>query len=182
MTTYWFTDLCALFNSISINPFYGTDKNYQYNSLTRLIIVVTIIAAIKYPKDRLKIISSGAFSLLLSVCVYFITLNSASAVESRTIQDLPTDFSNIEDRGGLTNQGKKLLEDYNTNTKNSLLINHQTRDTENIKHRFMLDGDKSPNKITNEVINTPYSDPFAKQIMTGTLKQLNTVNKNLSPV
>jgi len=182
MTSYWFTDLCALFNSISINPFYGTDKNYQYNSLTRLIIVVTIIASMQYPKDRLKIISSGMFSILLSVCVYFITLNSANAVESRTIQDLSTEFSNVEDTGGLTNHGKKLLDDYTTNTKNSLLINHQTRDTDNIKHRFMLDGDKSPKTITNEVINTPYTNQFAKQIMTGTIKQLNTVNKNLSPV
>ena len=182
MTSYWFTDLCALFNSISINPFYGTDKNYQYNSLTRLIIIVTIMAVIKYPNDYTKIILSGLFSILLSVCVYFITLNSSKAVESRTILDLPTDFSNIEDRGGLTNHGKKLLEDYNTNTKNSFLINYPTRDTDSIKHRFILDGDKTPKKITNEIITTPYSDTFSKQIMTGTIKQLNSVNKNLSPV
>lgn len=182
MTSYWFTDLCALFNSISINPFYGTDKNYQYNSLTRLIIVITIIAAVKYPKERLKIILSGMFSILLSVCIYFITLNSARAIESRTIKDIPIEFGNEEDRGGLTNHGRKLLEDYTTNTKNSFLINHQTRDTENIKHRFILDGDKSPDVITNEIVENPFGNKFGKQIMTGTLKQLNTVNKNLSPV
>jgi len=182
MTSYWFSDLCALFNSISINPFYGTDKNYQYNSLTRLIIVATIIAAINYPKDGPIILGSGMFSILLSVCVYFLTLNSKSAIESRTIQDLPTDFSNVEDKGGLTNHGKDLLKDYDTNTKNSFLINRPVKNTDNIKHRFILDGDKTPKNITNEeIIQTP-NNIFAKQIMTGTIKQLNTVNKNLSPV
>lgn len=182
MTSYWFSDSCALFNSISINPFYGTDKNYQYNSLTRLIIVVTIAAAIKYPRDYVMILSTGLFSVLLSVCVYFVTLNSSAAVESRTIKDLPTDFSNIEDMGGLTNHGKDLLKDYNTNTKNSFLINRPIKNTDNLKHKFILDGDKTPKKITNEDIPQESNNEFAKQIMSGTLKQLNTINKNISPV
>ena len=188
MTSYWFTDLCALFNSFSINPFYGQDKNQQYNSLTRLIIVATIIAALKYPKDYTIIISAGLFSILLSVCIYFVTLNSSNSIESRTIQNIPTnsstEFANEEDRGGLTNRGKELLEDYNTNTKNTLLINHPTINTDTIKHRFILDGNKTPNSITNKNIElkTPVHKNFGKHIMTGTIKQLNTVNKNLSPV
>ncbi len=182
MTSYWFSDLCALFNSISINPFYGTDKNYQYNSLTRLIIVVSLAFAYNYPEDYVIILATGLFSVLLSVCVYFVTLNSSAAVESRTIQDLPTDFSKIEDKGGLTNHGKDLLKDYNTNTKNSFLINRPVKNTDNIKHRFMLDGDKSPKNITNEEIPPDVNNKFAKQIMTGTIKQLNTINKNISPV
>ena len=182
MTSYWFTDLCAIFNSFSINPFYGRDKNQQYNSLTRLIIVSTIIAAINNPKDYATIISTGMFSILLSVCIYFITLNSSNSVESRTIQDIPTDFGSEEDKGGLTNRGKELLQDYNTNTKNSILINHPTLDTENIKHRFILDGNKTPGLINGEDVKKPENKLFGQQIMTGTVKQLNTVNKNLSPV
>ena len=188
MTSYWFTDPCAIFNSFSINPLYGQDKNQQYNSLTRLIIVATIIAALKYPKDYTIIISAGLFSILLSVCIYFVTLNSSNSIESRTIQNIPTnsstEFANEEDRGGLTNRGKELLEDYNTNTKNTLLINHPIINTDNIKHRFMLDGNKTPNLITNEntELKIPENKTFGRQIMTGTIKQLNTVNKNLSPV
>tara|TARA_B100000902_G_scaffold398643_1_gene466195 strand:- start:5372 stop:5926 length:555 start_codon:yes stop_codon:yes gene_type:complete len=184
MTSYWFTDLCAIFNSFSINPFYGRDKNQQYNSLTRLIILSTIIAAFNYPKDYAVILSAGLFSILLSVCIYFITLNSSNSVDTRTITDLSTEFSNEEDRGGLTNRGKELLEDYNTNTKNSFLINHPTLDTDNIKHRFILDGNKTPKSITNEnkVLKNPDNKVYGKQIMTGTIKQLNSVNKNLSPV
>tara|TARA_Y100000361_G_scaffold144674_1_gene152957 strand:- start:4758 stop:5306 length:549 start_codon:yes stop_codon:yes gene_type:complete len=182
MTSYWFTDLCAIFNSFSINPFYGRDKNQQYNSLTRLIIVATIVAAINYPNDYATILSTGMFSILLSVCIYFITLNSSNSVESRTIQDIPTDFGSEEDKGGLTNRGKELLEDYNTNTKNSILINHPTLNTENIKHRFILDGNKTPGLINGEDVKKPENKLFGQQIMTGTVKQLNTVNKNLSPV
>jgi hypothetical protein len=182
MTSYWFTDLCAIFNSFSINPFYGKDKNQQYNSLTRLIIVATIIAAINYPDDYKIIVSTGMFSILLSVCIYFLTLNSSNSIESRTISNLQTEFANEEDRGGLTNRGKELLKDYNINTKNSFLINHPSLDTESIKHRFVMDGNKTPNLITDNEVKKPENKIFGQQIITGTVKQLNTVNKNLSPV
>tara|TARA_Y100000389_G_scaffold204201_1_gene255531 strand:- start:19702 stop:20250 length:549 start_codon:yes stop_codon:yes gene_type:complete len=182
MTSYWFTDLCAIFNSLSINPLYGKDKNQQYNSLTRLIIISTIFAAIKYPDDYKVILSTGMFSILLSVCIYFLTLNSSNSSESRTIMNLPTDFSSEEDKGGLTNRGKELLKDYNTNTKNSFLINHPTLDTESIKHRFIMNGNKTPKLITDDIVKKPENKIFGNQIVTGTVKQLNTVNKNLSPV
>ena len=43
MSTYWLSNFCSLF-SFNINPFYGKDRNERYNALTRLIILVTIIA------------------------------------------------------------------------------------------------------------------------------------------
>ena len=46
MTSYWISDICVLFNSASINPFSGEDRNFRYNALTRLIILTTIVSAI----------------------------------------------------------------------------------------------------------------------------------------
>lgn len=184
MTSYWFSDFCALFNSFSINPLGGTDKNLQYNSLTRLIIVCTLIAAIVYPRDHLMILASGGFSLLLSVCVYFLTLNSPGGVESRTISDRqPTEYSNGIYSGGLTDLGKDILDNYDTNTKNQLLINRPALNTQKLKHMYILDGNKSPNNVIKETIVPDTNNLFAQQVMTGTVKQLNSLqNKNISPV
>lgn len=183
MTSYWFTDICALFNSFSINPFSSGDKNFQYNSLTRLIILVTILAALKFPENNTLILSAGAFSILLTLCIYFLTLNSSKSIESRTIGNVSTEYSNDEYIGGITNIGKNMIDDYNTNTKNSFLINHPSLNTDDIKHKFILQGDKTPKHIGNEIIEKPEPNIFAQQVMTGTVKQLNSLQeKNISPV
>lgn len=183
MTSYWFTDICSLFNSFSINPFSSGDKNFQYNSLTRLIILVTIVAALRFPENNVLILFAGGFSILLTLCIYFLTLNSSKSIESRTIGDVSTEYSNDEYIGGITNKGKDMIDDYNTNTKNSFLINRPILNTDNIKHKFILDGDKTPKHVDNKIVEKPEPNLFAQQVMTGTVKQLNSIQqKNISPV
>jgi hypothetical protein len=183
MTSYWFSDFCALFNSFSINPLAGTDKNFQYNSLTRLIIVLSIVGALIYQDDSIGILLTGGFSVILSIAIYFLTLNSPGGVENRLISSSNTEYSKGEYAGGLTDHGRNILEDYETNTKNSFLINQPIVDTEASKHKFFLDGNKTPKDVTEEIIPPPINNLFAQQVMTGTVKQLNSMqNKNISPV
>lgn len=183
MTSYWVSDYCSLFNSFSINPFSGGDKNLQYNSLTRLIIVATIIASIGYPDQLSTILGAGVFSVILSICIYFLTLNSKSAIEERIIDPNGARFSRDEYSGGLTQYGEEILNDYEANTKNSFLINHPSLDTDDLKHKHFMDGNKMPKVISKEIVNPPTRNRFSQQVMTGTVKQLNSMqNKNISPV
>ena len=183
MTSYWFSDFCALFNSFSINPLAGSDKNFQYNSLTRLIIVLSLVGSLIYQDDYIGILVTGVFSVILSVAIYFLTLNSPTGVENRVIANSNIEYSGEEYAGGLTNQGRNILEDYETNTKNSFLINHPIVDTESIKHKFFLEGNKTPKEVTKEIIPPNTQNQFAQQVMSGTVKQLNSLqNKNISPV
>jgi hypothetical protein len=183
MTSYWFSDPCALFNSFSINPLSGTDKNFQYNSLTRLIIISTLVAMYAYPDQINSIAGSGLFSVMVSVCIYFLTLNSTSAIEERIIDPKGADFSKEEYSAGLTEYGKDILEDYETNTKNSFLINHPRLNTDDLKNKLFMNGNKTPKRINKEFVEPIKGNEFSQQVMTGTVKQLNSLqSKNISPV
>lgn len=77
MTTYWLSDFCSLFDSFDINPFSGDDKNQKYNSLTRLIILVTLISAFIFNDEQINILIAGVVSIILSVIIYMFTKNSS---------------------------------------------------------------------------------------------------------
>ena len=72
---YWFSNPCALFSSFNIIPFLDSNPNESYNSLSRLIIVFTIIFAIFSENNYLLILGIGATSFLVSIVIYFITAN-----------------------------------------------------------------------------------------------------------
>jgi hypothetical protein len=72
---YWFSNPCALFNSFNIIPFLDSDPNESYNSLTRLIILFTIIFAIFSGDNYFLIIGIGITSILLSLIIYLSTAN-----------------------------------------------------------------------------------------------------------
>jgi len=72
---YWFSNPCALFNSFNIIPFLDSDPNESYNSLTRLIILFTIIFAIFSGDNYFLIIGIGITSVLISLIIYFSTAN-----------------------------------------------------------------------------------------------------------
>ena len=74
MTSYWLSDICVLFNSLEVNPFSGPDKNFRYNALTRLIILVTAVSAI-FLNNYKEILLAGMTSLALSVVIYFLSFN-----------------------------------------------------------------------------------------------------------
>ena len=83
MTTYWLSDPCSIFNSFNINPFLGKDKNFKYNSLTRLIVLATIILSLTYEKNRIDILIAGGISLILSVIIYLTSYNSRIKLPER---------------------------------------------------------------------------------------------------
>ena len=171
------------FNSFSVNPFSGRDKNFQYTSFTRLIILGTILASIQY-RDKMDIIvGTGVFSLIVSTCIYFLTLNSSSGVEEIIIDPNGAQFSKEEYSGGLTDYGKDILTNYETNTQNSFLINHPTLNTDDLKNKHFMNGDKMPKQISKQIVKPATENEFAQQVMTGTVKQLNSLQyKNISPV
>lgn len=76
MTTYWLSNICSLFDSLNLNPFYSNDRNANYNALTRLIIFVTILALLMNPNDKDQILIAGGVSILLSIFIYLFTMNA----------------------------------------------------------------------------------------------------------
>lgn len=75
MTTYWLSNICSLFDSVNLNPFYSNGRNANYNALTRLIIFVTIVALLINPNDKEQILIAGGASILLSIIIYLFTMN-----------------------------------------------------------------------------------------------------------
>ncbi len=77
MVNYWYSDPCILFSSLNIFPFLGESQNDNYNSLTRLIILITIIATIFSGDYYLQVIALGISSIFLSVIIYDATHSDA---------------------------------------------------------------------------------------------------------
>jgi hypothetical protein len=75
MTTYWLSDSCALLNSLNIIPFGNEDFNEDYNSLTRLIILTTVVVAFLRPDDYAQIFLTGIVSVCITVLFYFMNSN-----------------------------------------------------------------------------------------------------------
>ena len=72
---YWYSNPCALFNSFNIIPFLDSTPNESYNSLSRLIIVFTIIFAIFSDDKYFLILGIGIVSFILSLIIYLNTAN-----------------------------------------------------------------------------------------------------------
>ena len=112
MTSYWLSNFCSLFSSVNVIPFISDDKNYQYNSLTRLIILVTILGYI-YTQD-INVIYSGFISLTLSVVFYFLTFNTPSvenSIENYKLEN-ETQADKITKSDDLQNQMNQVSLDY----------------------------------------------------------------------
>ena len=76
MTSYWLSDPCSLKNSMNINPFISNDKNFNFNSLTRLIILVTLLSSILNVEISGQILAAGTISICLTLFIYLTTYNS----------------------------------------------------------------------------------------------------------
>jgi len=183
MSTYWFSDFSSLFKSININPFTGSDKNFKYNSLTRLIILVTIIGSIFFNENMNEILIAGIASIAISIIIYLITYNSQEAnnvsesyeVSSKILEE---QASNLKIDS--TPISEAIIKDYNQNVKNQISIGYNPMDTDKLKHAMFLEGDKSTDISMRKYIN-PYPMPYGNQIETGTLKQFSGLNvKNIA--
>lgn len=86
MTTYWLSDTCALLNSFNIIPFGNEDINEDYNSLTRLIILVTVVLAFIKPEEYVNILLTGVVSICITVIFYFMNFNIMNKDEKKYIK------------------------------------------------------------------------------------------------
>lgn len=168
MTSYWLSNFCSLFSSVNINPFTSEDKNYQYNSLTRLIILVTILGYI-YTQD-INVIYSGLVSLTLSVVFYFLTFNTPgpeNSIENYKLEN-KTPADKIAESDELQNQMNQVSLDY---------IPPDTDDQR--KHIYFLDGDHSKSKITKETIDTSVFLPSGPRVINSITKNMSKLNRNI---
>jgi len=168
MTSYWLSNFCSLFSSLNVIPFISDDKNYQYNSLTRLIILVTILGYI-YTQD-INVVFSGLISLTLSVVFYFITFNKLGVenyVENYKLEaETPAD--------------KITAADEIQNQMNQVTLDYTPPDTDDQrKHIYFLDGDQSKSKITSEAIDTSKFLSSGPRVINSITKNLTKLNRNI---
>jgi hypothetical protein len=168
MTSYWLSNFCALYSSLNIIPFIGNDKNFQYNSLTRLIIFVTIISYI-YTQD-INVILAGIASVTISAIIYFLTFNTKS-VENLSEKYLDKNETSID----------KIIKDDNTiNQQNQITLDYSPPDTDDLrKHVYFLEGDKSKDTIVPVDINSSDLLPSGPRVTYGITKSLSNLNRNI---
>jgi hypothetical protein len=168
MTSYWLSNFCSLFSSVNIIPFTSDDKNYQYNSLTRLIILVTVLGYI-YTQDT-NVIYSGLVSLTLSVVFYFLTFNTPGVENSIENYKLETE----------TPADKITMSDELQNQMNQVSLDYTPPDTDDQrKHIYFLDGDHSKSKITKETIDTSEFLPSGPRVINSITKNISKLNRNI---
>ena len=162
MTSYWISDICILFNSFEINPFRGTDRNFRYNALTRLIILTTILSGI-YLNNFQEVGITGAISLIISVLVYFVSFNrdmnygtheSLLSAENNDITNA-TEFEKIK------------LSDENINKKNLSKVRYRPEiNTDNLAQVLFLET-KEDTKNYENINSEKYNIPVRSRVVTG---------------
>ena len=159
MTSYWLSDICSLFNSYNINPFVGSDKNFKYNSLTRLILLLTIVLSLTYENNRFNILIAGGVSLILSIIIYLKTYNSKRKYEKKDREYKKSNNTNLSIR---KDAAEKLNTDENVG-KSRLKSNTDMK----AQGRFKLSmGDKKEDKIEYKKVDKE----TGIRIMEGVLK------------
>jgi hypothetical protein len=68
MTSFWLNDPCVLFSSLNINPFDDSSNNEKYNALTRLSIIVLVVAFLITRK--MSVIYAGLISILFIILMW----------------------------------------------------------------------------------------------------------------
>ena len=188
MTTYWLSDFCSLFNSLNINPFSGDDKNFKFNSLTRLIIVVTIVSALLFNSHTSEIFLAGGISVFLSVIIYMLTYNSSEMsldlnkeLKTYTQTQEPIEFQQENLKVGLSKMGAETINDHNVNVENNITLDYSPTNTELKKSIYFFEGDKQPSRVIETKRDPSKYLSTGKQVPTGTSKQLHSlIGKNLS--
>jgi hypothetical protein len=188
MTTYWLSDFCALFNSANINPFTGDSRNFRFNSLTRLIIVSTLVFAILFNSQANEIFLGGGISVFLSVIIYMLTYNSAEmsvddTKELKSYMDSQKLLETREDnlKKGLSKMGEVVIEDAKINSENEVTLDYSPPNMDLKKQMYFFEGNKMPSNVTATKINPMDYLSLGKQVETGNAKQLHSlIGKNLS--
>jgi len=82
MAVYWISNLCELFDlSDGLYAFWPIKdhKNDSFNSLTRLIILVSFLSALIMSNNYETYLLAGVVSILFSVIIYYLTFNGAAS-------------------------------------------------------------------------------------------------------
>lgn len=187
MTTYWLSDFCSLFNSLNINPLLGEDKNFKFNSLTRLIILVTIVFMILFKSYSHEFFLAGGISLFLSVIIYMLTYNSTErSIELNKELKTYTQSHELKEnqqenlKVGLSKMGAETINDHNVNVENQITLDYSPQNTELKKNIYFFEENKHPSQVVKtERVSSEYLSN-GKQVPTGTVKQLHSlIGKNL---
>jgi len=171
MTSYWISDICILFNSFEINPFSGTDRNFRYNALTRLIILTTILSAIFFGNFK-EIGITGLISLIISILIYFVSFNRDLNYEKRG----PLESTEKSDTSNSSKFEKVKLSDEDVNKKNLSIVRYRPGiDTDNLSRVLFLDNIK--NVEYDDINLEKYNTAPRSRIVTGS-KVYNTATKD----
>tara|TARA_B100001142_G_scaffold300746_1_gene325775 strand:+ start:342 stop:878 length:537 start_codon:yes stop_codon:yes gene_type:complete len=176
MTSYWLSDICSLTNSVNINPLAEGDKNFKFNSLTRLIIFVTIISTFLPEQNTDTILLAGCISVVLSIVIYMLTHNSGKKSLELNVDN---DINNDNDNNIILVDNKKESLDHDVNMQNHVTLDFSIRNTDKIKKKLFLDKDDSPDNVTKTVIKKSDILTTGKQIPTDSVKK-SLLGKNLS--
>jgi hypothetical protein len=172
MTSYWISDICILFNSFEINPFRGTDRNFRYNALTRLIILTTVLSAILFGNFK-EVGVTGLISLIISVLIYFVSFNRDLNYEKRE----PLESTEKSDISNASNFEKVKLSDEDVNKKNLSIVRYRPGiDTDNLSRVLFVDN-KKPMQEYDDINSEKYNIAPRSRIVTGS-KVYNTATKD----
>lgn len=169
MTSYWLSDFCSLTNSMNINPFADGDKNFQFNSLTRLIIVITIASVIFSKQNKDEIMIGGVISIFLSIIIYMLTYNTGKTSVEFNLKDNNVKNSNVPNKPNKSL--KLLLKDVDTNRKNSITLDYSKKDTQKMVKKLFLEKDDSPASVEKTNIDTADILSGSKSTPVNTVKQ-----------
>lgn len=172
MTSYWISDICVLFNSFEINPFRGTDRNFRYNALTRLIILATVLSGM-FLNNFQEIGITGAISLLISVLVYFVSFNKDMnyGTHDSLLSTENTDITNA------SNFEKIKLSDETTNKRNLSKVRYIPEiNTENLARVLFLETKENTENYSN-INSEKYNVPVRSRVVTGA-KVFNAATKD----
>ena len=180
MTSYWLSDICSLTNSINVNPLAQGDKNYRYNSLTRLIILVTAASAILFPETRNEILLGGVISVFISIIIYMLTYNSSGVSGGSAELKTKDTLEEVEERLGQGQVSIEIIDDKYTNDINNVTLDYTPPNT-NLKKEIIFNKYSTPSNVTKTTIDPKKLLSSGKQEPTGEVKQLYSMRaKNLS--
>ena len=172
MTSYWISDICILFNSFEINPFRGTDRNFRYNALTRLIILTTVLGGI-FLNNFQEIGITGAISLLISVLVYFVSSNKDMNYSTHESL-LSTENADIISASNLE---KIKLSDETTNKKNLSKVRYRPEiNTDNLARVLFLETKENTENYI-DINSEKYNIPVRSRVISGS-KVFNAATKD----
>jgi hypothetical protein len=188
MATFWLNNPCILFTSLNVNPFDKSNSNIEnYNSLTRIILITSVILYIFSKKKQ--VIYTSLISLLIVVLMYKYNNNKydyyselspetfETPLDSKTpenpviLNEEPYDYENT--RRDLLNKNKII----STVTGNSSLQN--TKGYDEFITKYSLEESQKTNKYDRTKWHDfKYLPPNEQEISSYEIPDWSSITKN----